>query len=112
MVQGSHRQAQPPPKSENKPTQHVQVWMMTCEDFCERNAWQSEGEEERIKYALSMMDGNAVIPLVFNYPKKMTGEFGFLKQDSNKLWITFKAQLYDKFSIIHRAQRALRDMEK
>ena len=44
--------------------------------------------------------------------KKITGEFGFPKHDGYNLWITFKAQLHDKFSIMHRAQRALRVMEK
>ena len=85
---------------------------MTCEDFFERNAWQWEEEEERIKYALSMMDGNAVTPFAITYRKKMTGEFGFPKHDGYDLWINFKAQLHDKFSIMHRAQRALRNMEK
>ena len=74
---------------------------MTCEDFFERNAWQWEEEEERIKYALSMMDGNAVTPFVITYRKKMTGEFGFPKHDGYDLWINFKAQLHDKFSIMH-----------
>ena len=112
MARGSRRQAQPPPKFENKATQDVRVWTMTCEDFFERNAWQWEEEEERIKYALSMMDGNAVTPFAITYRKKMTGEFGFPKHDGYDLSINFKAQLHDKFSIMHRAQRALRDMEK
>ena len=43
--------------------------------------------------------------------KKITGEFGFPKHDGYNLWITFKAQLHDKFSIMHRVQRAFRDME-
>ena len=84
---------------------------MICEDFFERNAWQWEEGKERIKYALSMMDGNAVTPFAITYRKKMTGEFGFPKHDGYVLWINFKAQLHDKCSIMHRAQRALRDME-
>ena len=40
MARGSHREAQPPPKFKNQPTQDVRVWTMTCEDFSERNAWQ------------------------------------------------------------------------
>ena len=84
---------------------------MTCEDVFERNAWQWEEEEERIKYGLSMMDGNAVTSFSITYCKKIRGEFGFPKHDGYNLWITFKPQLHDKFSIMHRAQWAIRDME-
>ena len=58
------------------------------------------------------MDRNAVTPFGITYRNGMTGEFGFLKHDSYNLWGDFKAQLYDKFSIMHQSQRALRDMEK
>ena len=40
MARGSRRAAQPPFKFENKPTQDVRVWIMACEDFFSRNAWQ------------------------------------------------------------------------
>ena len=40
MARGSLRQAQPPPKFKNKPTQDVLLWIMTCEDYFERNVWQ------------------------------------------------------------------------
>ena len=69
MARGSRRQAQPPPKIENKATQDVPVSSMTCEDFFQRNAWQWEEEEERIKYVLSMMDGSAVTPFAITYRK-------------------------------------------
>ena len=85
---------------------------MTCKDFFERTAWQWEEQKELIKYALSMMDWNAIMPFAITYCKKITGEFGFPKHDGYNLWMTFKAQLHDKFSIMHRAQRALRDKEK
>ena len=49
MSRGRRRQGQPPPKFENKPTQDVHVWTMTSEDFVERNTWQWEEEDERIK---------------------------------------------------------------
>ena len=35
---------------------------MACEDVFGINAWQWEEEDERIKYALSMMEGSAVTP--------------------------------------------------
>ena len=59
-----------------------------------------------------MVDENAVTHFVITYRKKMTGEFGFPKNDGYNLWIILKAQVHDKFSIMHQAQRALRDMEK
>ena len=85
---------------------------MACEDCCGRNAWQWEEEDERIKDALSMMEGSAVTPFAIAYRKKMTGEFGFPRSDGYDLWENFKNQIQEKFSILHRAKRALRDMEK
>ena len=85
---------------------------MACEDIFGRNAWQWEEEDERIKYALSMMERSAVTPFAITYRKKMTGEFGFPRSDGHDLWENFKNQIQEKFSILHRAQRALRDMEK
>ena len=85
---------------------------MACEYFFSRNAWQWKEEDEWIKYALSMMEGSAVTPFAITDRKKMTGEFGFSQSDGYDLWENFKNQIQEKFSILHRAQRALRDMEK
>ena len=85
---------------------------MACEEFFGRNAWQWEEEDERIKYALSMMEGSAVTPFAITYRKKMTGEFGFPRSDEYDLWENFRNQIQEKFSIHHRAWRALMDMEK
>ena len=57
-----------------------------------------------------MMEGSAVPPLAITYRKKMTGEFGFPQSDGYDLWENFKNQIQEKFSILHRVQRALRDM--
>ena len=65
-----------------------------------------------IKYAESMMEGSAVTPFAITYRKKMTGEFGLPRSDGHDLWENFKNQIQGKFSILHRAQSALRDMEK
>ena len=62
MARGSRRAAQPPFKFENKPNQDVRVWIMASEDFFGRNASQWEEEDERSKYALSMMEGSTVSP--------------------------------------------------
>ena len=85
---------------------------MACEDFFGRNAWQWEEEDKRIKYALSMMEGSAVTTFAITYRKKITGEFGFPRRDGYDRWENFKNQIREIFSILHRAQRALRDMEK
>ena len=95
MARGSRRAAQPPFKFENKPTQDVRVWIMACEDFFGRNAWQWEEEDERIKYVLSMMEGSAVNPFAITYRKKMTGEFGFPRSDGYELWENFKNQIQE-----------------
>ena len=62
---------------ENKPSQDVWVWIMACEDFFGQNAWQWEEGDERIKYALSMIEGGVVTPFAITYRKKMTGDFSF-----------------------------------
>ena len=112
MARGSRRAPQSPFKFENKPTQDVRVWIMACEDICGTNPCQWEEEDEGIKYALSMMEGSAVTPFALRYRKKMTGESGFPRSDGYELWENFKNQIEEKFPILHRAQRALRDMEK
>ena len=93
MARGSRRAAQPPFKFENKPTQDVRVWIMACEDFFGRNAWQWEEEDEWIMYALSMMKGSAVTPFAITYRKKINGEFGFPRSDGYDLWENFKNQI-------------------
>ena len=85
MARGSRRAAQPLFKFANKPTQDVRVWIMAGEDFFGRNAWQWEEEDERIKYALSMMEGSALTPFAITYRKKMRGEFGFPRSDGYDL---------------------------
>ena len=85
---------------------------MASEDFLGRNARQWEEDDERIKYALSMMEGSAFTPFAITYRKKMTGECGFPRSDRYDLWENLKTQIQEKYSILHRAQWALRDMEK
>ena len=58
------------------------------------------------------MEGSTVTPFVITYRKKMTGEFGFPRSDGYDLWENFKTRIQEKLSILHRAQWALRDMEK
>ena len=77
--------------------------MMACEDFFGRNAWQWEEEDERIKYALSMIEGSAVTRFAITYRKKTTGEFGFPRIDGYDLWETFQIQIQEKFTVLHRA---------
>ena len=103
MARGSRRAAQPPFKFENKPTQDVRVWIMACEDFFGRNAWQWEEEDVRIKYALSMMEESAVTPFAITYRKKMTGEFGFPRSDGYDIWENLKNKNQEKLFILHRA---------
>ena len=112
MARGSRRASQPPFKFENKPTQDVRVWIMACVDFFGRNAWQWEEEDERIKLAQTMMEGSAVTPFAITYQKKMTGKFGFPRSDRYDLWDNFKNPIEEKFSILQRAQDALKNMEK
>ena len=58
------------------------------------------------------MEGRAVTPFAITTRKEITGEFGFPRSDRYDLWENFKNQIQEKFSIFHRGQRALRDMEK
>ena len=70
---------------------------MACQDLLGRNAWQREEEDERIKYALSMIEGSAVTPFAITYRKKMIGEFGFPRSDGYDLWGNFKNQIEENF---------------
>ena len=59
-----------------------------------------------------MIEVGAATPFAITYRNKMTAEFGFPRSDEYDLWENFKNQIQERFSILHRAQRALRDMEK
>ena len=90
----------------------MRVGILACEHFFGQNAWQWEEEDERIKYALSMVEGSAVTPVAITYRNKMRGEFDFPRSEGYDLWENFKKQIQKKLSILDRAERALRDMEK
>jgi hypothetical protein len=112
MARGNKRAAEPPGKFENKPTEDIRVWILSCEDYFDRNSYQWEKEEDRIKFALGKMTGEEVAPFAITYRKKMTGEFGYPKHEGYGFWITFCSEVRERFSVLHRAQKALADMEK
>ena len=58
------------------------------------------------------MEESAVTTFAITYLKKITGEFGFPRSDGYDLWENFKTKIQEKFSILHRGPKALRDMEK
>jgi len=54
--------AEPPAMFRNEKHQDIRMWLMTCTDCFGRNSWQWEDEAQRIRYAISGMDGKEVPP--------------------------------------------------
>jgi len=72
--------AEPPAMFRNEKHQDIHIWLMTCTDYFGRNGWQGEEEAQRIRYAISRMDGKQVAPFALTYRGQMTGEIGYTRQ--------------------------------
>ena len=65
------------------------MWLLTCTDYFGRNSWQWENEAQRIRYAISPMDGKDVAAFALSYQRQMTGEIGYTRQEGYELWHVF-----------------------
>jgi len=54
--------AEPPAMFGKEKHHDSRKWLMTCTDYFGRNSWQWEDEAQRIRYAISRMDGKEVAP--------------------------------------------------
>jgi len=102
--------AEPPAMFRNEKHQDMRVWLMTCTDYFSRNSWQWEDEAQRIRYAISRMDGKEVAPFALTYRRQMTGETGYTRQEGYEFWHVFAEQVLRRFGPTHEAGKSLREM--
>jgi len=102
--------AEPPAMFRNEKQQDIRMWLMTCTDYFGRNSWQWEDEAQRIRYAISRMDGKEVAPFVLTYRRQMTGEIGYTRQEGYEFWHVFAEQALPRFGPTHEAAKSLREM--
>ena len=53
---------EPPAMFSNEKHQDIRTWLLTCTDYFGQNGWQWESEAQRMRYAISRMDGKEVAP--------------------------------------------------
>jgi len=102
--------AEPPSMFRNEKHQDIRMWLMTCTDYFGRNSWQWEDEAQRIRYAISRMDGKEVGPFALTYRRQMTGEIGYTRQEGSEFWHVFAEQVLRCFGPTHEAEKSLREM--
>jgi len=59
---GTRVPAEPSAIFGNEKHQDIRMWLMTCTDYFGRNSWQWEDEAQRIRYAISRIEGKQVAP--------------------------------------------------
>jgi len=102
--------AKPPAMFRNEKHQDIRMWLITCTDYFGRNSWQWEDEAQRIRYAISRMDGKEVPPFALTYRRQMTGEIGYTRQEGYEFWHVFAEQAQRRFGPTHEAEKSLREM--
>ena len=65
------RPADPPEVFKNESYQDIWIWLITFQDYFERNSHLWTIEVDRIKYALGRMAGDDIAPFKDTYQKKM-----------------------------------------
>ena len=61
--------------------QDILMLLLTCTDYFGQKSWQWENEAQRIRYAISPMDGKEVAPVALTYRRQMMGEIGYTRQE-------------------------------
>ena len=106
------RPTQPPSEYEHAKHQDIRFWLTTCKDVFDRNLYQLQDEVDRIKFALSKLNGSQVASFAMTYRNQMTGELGQIRQDGYELWDVFGEQGRRRFGPTHEEEKALREMLK
>jgi len=76
----------------NEKHQDIRMWLLTCTDYCGRNSWEWEDEAQRIRYAISRIDGKDVALFALTYRRQMTREIGYMRQEGYDFWHVFAEQ--------------------
>jgi len=90
--------------------QDIHMWLLPCTDYFGRNSWQWENEAQRIRYALSRMDGKEVAAFALTYRPQMTREICYTRQEGYEFWHVFAEQALQRFSHTHEAEKSLGEM--
>jgi len=56
--------AEPHALVKNEEYQDIRMWLLTCTDYFGRNSWQWQDVAQRIRYAISRIEGTRVAPFV------------------------------------------------
>jgi len=83
---------------------------MTCTDYFGRKSWQWEDETQRIRYAISRMDGKELALFGLTYRRQMTGEIGYTRKEGYEFWHVFAEQALRHFGPTHGAEKSLQEM--
>jgi len=86
------------------------MWLLICTDYFVRNSWEWENEAERIRDAISRMDGKEVARFGLTCRRQMTGEIGYTRQERYEFWHVFAEQALRRFGPTHEVEKSLRDM--
>jgi len=101
---------EPPAMCRNEKHQDIRMWLMTCTDYFGRKGWQWEDEAQRIRYAISRMDGKQVAPFALTYRRQRTGEIAYTRQEGYEFWHVCVEQAMRRFGPTHEAEKSLREM--
>jgi len=109
---GSNRKPADPPFLYKHLDYQDKVWLLTCQDYFTRNPTYWVKEEDRIIYTIGRMKGKEVAAFALSYRKQMTGGLGFQKQEGYEYWHIFTAEVILRFTVSHKAERALGRMDQ
>jgi len=86
------------------------MWLLTCTDYFGRKIWQWQDEAQRIRYAISRIEGTEVAPFALTYWRPMTGELGFIRQAGYEFWHVSAEQAVRCLVPSHGAKTSLTQM--
>jgi len=102
--------AEPPAMFRNKKQQDIPMWLVTCTDYFGQKSWQWENEAQRIRYAISPMDGKEVATVALTYRRQMMGEIGYTRQEGYEFWHDVAEQVLRRFGPTQEADKSLQEM--
>jgi len=102
--------AEPPALLRNEKHQEIHMWLLTCTDHFGRNSGQWQHEAQRIRYAISRMEGTDLALFALTYRRQMTGELGFTRQVRSDFWHVVAEPALRRFGPTHQAQNCVTQM--
>ena len=103
--------AEPPPIFEAKKYENVKLWLISCEDFFNRNPRQWVKQKHMILYAISRTKGEKMAHFTSWYRLSMTGEEGYKKEAGLLYWERFRQEIISRYANTAEEREALQAME-